>query len=145
MQVEKLKAEAANQQAEVQKLHATTVHQMYVDDLDAFLAAYEAWEAEEAANSGLYSDATQAHIVLIAMSLKGLSWWYCKHLAPTQSLALMNSVSAACTRMLQWCCDQTVDVISWCCVAKLSEQQRRALLKGTGQGRAKVNLQGCRT
>lgn len=73
MQVEKLKAEAANQQAEVQKLHATTVHQMYVDDLDAFLAAYEAWEAEEAANSGLYSDATQTHIVLVAMSLKGLS------------------------------------------------------------------------
>lgn len=52
MQVEKLKAEAANQQALVARLHATSVHQMYLDDLDAFLEAYEAWEAEEAANSG---------------------------------------------------------------------------------------------
>lgn len=56
LQVEKLKAEAANQQAEVKKLHATTVHQMYTDDLDAFLAAYEAWEAEEAANSGAHTE-----------------------------------------------------------------------------------------
>ena len=53
MQVEKLKAEAAAQQAEVTRLHGTTVQQLYLEDLDAFLQAYEAWEADEAANSGL--------------------------------------------------------------------------------------------
>ena len=65
MQVDKLKAEATNQQAEVQKLHATTVHQMYVDDLDAFLAAYEAWEAEEAANSGLHCEQVNHRLCLL--------------------------------------------------------------------------------
>ena len=52
VQVEKLKAEAAAQQAEVARLHGTTVQQLYQQDLDAFLEAYEAWEADEAANSG---------------------------------------------------------------------------------------------
>lgn len=52
MQVEKLKAEAASQEAEVARLHDTTVQQLYLQDLDAFSEAYEAWEAEEAANSG---------------------------------------------------------------------------------------------
>ena len=55
VQVEKLKAEAASQEAEVARLHSTTVHQLYVQDLDAFLEAYEAWEAEETANSGCHS------------------------------------------------------------------------------------------
>ena len=52
MQVDKLKAEAASQEAEVARLHGITVHQLYLQDLDAFLEAYEAWEADEAANSG---------------------------------------------------------------------------------------------
>lgn len=51
-QVDKLKAEAASQEAEVTRLHNTTVQQMYLEDLDAFLEAYQAWEAEESANSG---------------------------------------------------------------------------------------------
>lgn len=52
VQVEKLKAEAASQEAEVARLHSTTVQQLYLQDLDAFLEAYQAWEAEETANSG---------------------------------------------------------------------------------------------
>ena len=56
VQVEKLKAEAAAQQAEVARLHGTTVQQLYLEDLDAFLQAYEAWEADEAANSGLLAE-----------------------------------------------------------------------------------------
>ena len=52
VQVEKLKAEAAAQQADVARLHGTTVQPLYQQDLDAFLEAYEAWEADEAANSG---------------------------------------------------------------------------------------------
>lgn len=53
VQVEKLKAEAASQEAEVARLHGTTAQQLYLQDLDAFLEAYQAWEAEETANSGL--------------------------------------------------------------------------------------------
>lgn len=47
-----MQAEAASQEAEVARLHGTTVQQMYLEDLDAFSEAYEAWEADEAANSG---------------------------------------------------------------------------------------------
>lgn len=54
MQVEKLKEEAASQEAEVARLHSTTVQQMYLQDLDAFLDAYQTWEAEETANSGMH-------------------------------------------------------------------------------------------
>ncbi|DBB17682.1 TPA: hypothetical protein ACH3X3_002722 [Trebouxia sp. C0006] len=54
--VEKLKAEAASQEAEVARLHGTTVQQLYLQDLDAFSEAYEAWEADEAANSAKLSE-----------------------------------------------------------------------------------------
>ena len=61
VQVEKLKAEAASQEAEVARLHGTTVQQLYLQDLDAFLEAYQAWEAEETANSGLHLQARPNH------------------------------------------------------------------------------------
>ena len=60
IQVEKLKEEAASQEAEVARLHRTTVQQMYLQDLDAFLEAYQAWEAEETANSGAHPPASHS-------------------------------------------------------------------------------------
>ena len=137
---------------------------MYTDDLDAFLAAYEAWEAEEAANAGLPCAAFTA-AVCFSYELSCAST--CEHnpgqmvsaciqstccfLHPAQQA--MTDAVAACFRML--CSTMHLDSVlhskavqqqqlthKWvlCCAAKLSEQQRRALLKGTGKGRAQVCL-----
>ena len=72
-----MKAEAASQEAEVARLHGTTVQQLYLQDLDAFSQAYEAWEADEAANSGLpacsehcITDDTEATAISMAICLQ---------------------------------------------------------------------------
>ena len=54
MQVASLQEEAERQQAEVQRLQQTKAEELYVVDLDAFVEAYNEWEAAEAASAGGY-------------------------------------------------------------------------------------------
>jgi len=42
-------AEAESAAAEVARLRGADIRRMWLDDLDAFMEAYEAWEREEAA------------------------------------------------------------------------------------------------
>ena len=54
VQVTSLQEEADKQQAEVQRLQQTTAEELYGVDLDAFVEAYNEWEAAEAASAGGY-------------------------------------------------------------------------------------------